>query len=98
MDDSQLEHVHAHLREHNDQDLWQDQEPNILNALIEMAMKSKANLAIIPMQDILALDTTHRMNIPGTATGNWHWRFSWQQLTQEQKYLFKNLVESSGRD
>lgn len=92
MDDSQLEHVHAHLREHH------DQEPNILNALIEMAMKSKANLAIIPMQDILALDTTHRMNIPGTATGNWHWRFSWQQLTDEQKYLFKNLVESSGRD
>lgn len=98
MDDNQLQHVHAHLRDHNDEDMWQDQEPNILNALIEMAMKSKANLAIIPMQDILALDTTHRMNIPGTATGNWHWRFSWQQLTQEQKYLFKNLVESSGRD
>jgi len=98
MDDNQLQHVHAHLRDHNDQDLWQDQEQNILNALIEMAMKSKANLAIIPMQDILALDTTHRMNIPGTATGNWHWRFSWQQLTQEQKCLFKNLVESSGRD
>ncbi len=98
MDESQLEHVHSHLHEHNDQDLWQDEEPNILIALIEMAMKSKANLAIIPMQDILALDTTHRMNTPGTATGNWHWRFSWQQLTQEQKYLFKNLVESSGRD
>jgi 4-alpha-glucanotransferase len=98
MDERQLEHVHAHLREHHDQDLWQDLTPNILNALIEMAMKSKANLAIIPMQDILALDTTHRMNTPGTASGNWHWRFNWQQLTQEQKYLFKNLVESSGRD
>jgi 4-alpha-glucanotransferase len=98
MDESQLEHVHAHLREHHDHDLWQDQTPNILNALIEMAMKSKANLAIIPMQDILALDTTHRMNTPGTASGNWHWRFNWQQLTQEQKYLFKNLVESTGRD
>ena len=98
MDESHLEHVHAHLREHHDQDLWQDQAPNILNALIEMAMKSKANLAIIPMQDILALDTTHRMNTPGTASGNWHWRFNWQQLTQEQKYLFKNLVESTGRD
>lgn len=97
MDDHQLEHVHAHLREHNDQDFWQDDEPNILNALIEMAMKSKANLAIIPMQDILALDTTHRMNIPGTATGNWHWRFNWQQLTQEQKCLFSNLVVSTGR-
>lgn len=97
MDDSQLEHLHAHLREHHDQDFWQDQEPNILNALIEMAMKSKANLAIIPMQDILALDTTHRMNTPGTATGNWHWRFNWQQLTQAQKCFFKNMVVSTGR-
>lgn len=97
MDESQLAHLHAHLREHHDQDLWQDEEPNILHALIEMAMQSKANLAIIPMQDILALDTTHRMNTPGTASGNWHWRFNWQQLEPEQKYLFKNLVESTGR-
>lgn len=97
MDESQLAHLHAHLREHHDQDLWQDEAPNILHALIEMAMKSKANLAIIPMQDILALDTTHRMNTPGTASGNWHWRFNWQQLEPEQKYLFKNLVESTGR-
>ncbi len=97
MDESQLAHLHAHLREHHDQDLWQDEAPNILHALIEMAMQSKANLAIIPMQDILALDTTHRMNTPGTASGNWHWRFNWQQLEPEQKYLFKNLVESTGR-
>jgi len=49
------------------------------------------------MQDILALDATHRMNTPGTASGNWHWRFNWQQLTQQQKKLFKKLVKSTGR-
>ncbi len=93
MDENQLAHVHAHLRENSDQ----DQALDILHALIEMAMESKANLAIIPMQDILALDTIHRMNTPGTATGNWHWRFNWQQLTQAQKDFFRNLVDRTGR-
>jgi len=91
MDERQLEHVHAYLRENGKHEM------NILEALIEMAMRSEANLAIIPMQDILALDTTHRMNTPGTSSGNWHWRFNWQQLTQQQKNLFKHLVASSGR-
>jgi 4-alpha-glucanotransferase len=53
--------------------------------LIDMALKSDALLAIIPMQDILALDSTNRMNVPGTSTGNWHWRFNWQQLSIAQQ-------------
>lgn len=97
MDEHQLALVHTHIREHYHQDLPQDQQPNVLGALIEMAMKSSAYLAIIPMQDILGLDTTHRMNTPGTATGNWHWRFSWQQLTEAQKQLLKDLVVATGR-
>lgn len=101
MDEHQLELVRNHIREHCQQDLPPDQQPdeqpNVLRALIEMAMRSSAYLAIIPMQDILGLDTTHRMNTPGTATGNWHWRFEWQQLTEAQKQLFKNLVDATGR-
>jgi len=95
LDERQLEHVHTYLRENGKQD--QSQDFNILDTLIEMAMMSAANLAIIPMQDILALDATHRMNTPGTASGNWHWRFNWQQVSQQQKQSFKNLVASSGR-
>jgi len=92
MDDAQREHLHTHLHE-----LGSDQEPDILMAMIAMALESKANLAIIPMQDILALDTTHRMNTPGTASGNWHWRFNWQQLTAGQADLFRKLVMHTGR-
>lgn len=93
MDERQLEHLHAHLEDYDDQAYAHD----ILNALIEMAMTSKANLAIIPMQDILALDSTHRMNTPGTSTGNWHWRFNWQQLTEERKQWFKDLLVRTER-
>ena len=95
MDQRQQEHVLAYLREHDKQE--QQQVPNILNALIEMAMASKASLAIIPMQDILALDTTHRMNTPGTASGNWYWRFNWQQLTPELKDFIADVISRTGR-
>jgi 4-alpha-glucanotransferase len=48
--------------------------------LIRCALASRANLAIIPLQDALGLDSTHRMNTPGTTEGNWNWRFDWKQI------------------
>ncbi len=43
-------------------------------ALIESAIASKAKLSVIPMQDLLELDSTARFNTPGTLHGNWQWR------------------------
>lgn len=51
--------------------------------LIRMALSSVSFLSVIPMQDFLMLDTTARMNMPGTTDGNWHWRFSWEQVNNE---------------
>lgn len=48
--------------------------------LIRSALSSVACLAILPMQDLLELDGTNRMNVPGTSDGNWRWRFKWQQV------------------
>jgi 4-alpha-glucanotransferase len=42
--------------------------------LIRLAWASVADLAIAPLQDILDLGTEARMNLPGTAQGNWKWR------------------------
>ena len=45
--------------------------------LIEFAFRSKANLAMVPLQDYLLLTNEKgRMNEPGTASGNWNWRVS----------------------
>jgi len=41
---------------------------------IEIAYQSMAETAIVPMQDLLCLDSNARMNTPGTATGNWTWK------------------------
>jgi 4-alpha-glucanotransferase len=49
--------------------------------LIELAMQSRASLAIVPAQDVLGLGSDARMNRPGQATGNWSWRLRRGQLT-----------------
>jgi 4-alpha-glucanotransferase len=60
--------------------------------LIQAALGSVANLAIIPMQDILELGSEARMNTPGTTVGNWKWRFQWHQLSHDQVARFSYLV------
>jgi len=47
---------------------------NIHLIMRQIAMSSPCQKVILPMQDILGLDNRARMNIPGTALGNWQWR------------------------
>jgi 4-alpha-glucanotransferase len=49
--------------------------------LIRAAWSSVADYAIAPLQDVLNLDTTGRMNLPGRPAGNWGWRYTADQLT-----------------
>ncbi|XP_078159791.1 disproportionating enzyme [Carex rostrata] len=49
-------------------------ETNISWKLIEAAVSSVAQTAIFPMQDVLCLGSSARMNIPATQLGNWRWR------------------------
>jgi 4-alpha-glucanotransferase len=64
---------------------------------IRLALMSLSNTTIIPMQDILGLDSEARMNIPGKAEGNWRWRFTPDMLTEEIKAKLKKLTLMSGR-
>jgi 4-alpha-glucanotransferase len=43
-------------------------------SFVRLAWSSVANTAIVPMQDLLGLDSDARMNLPGTIGGNWKWR------------------------
>ena len=58
----------------NEQSVW---------ALVQMAMASVSFLCVIPFQDVLMLDSSARMNTPGTVGGNWAWRFKWDELNPE---------------
>jgi 4-alpha-glucanotransferase len=56
----------------------------IPHALIAFAMSSRANLAMVPMQDYLELTNEQgRMNIPSVAQGNWSWRLDADYATAE---------------
>ena len=65
--------------------------------LIRLALMSVANTAIIPLQDVLGLGSEARMNLPGTAEGNWSWRFLPDALTEEIRSRLRELTVVYGR-
>ena len=65
--------------------------------LIRAALASVARLAVIPWQDVLELDGTHRMNVPGVADDNWRWRFTWDQVQEHQKRRLQDWIALYGR-
>lgn len=69
----------------------------LLDALIEAAFGSVADTAIIPMQDVLALGSEARMNVPAEATGNWAWRFTWEQVDAPRVAWLRSIVDKHGR-
>lgn len=44
--------------------------------LLELALGSSAELAVVPLQDLLELGDEARFNSPGTTEGNWSWRLA----------------------
>jgi 4-alpha-glucanotransferase len=50
--------------------------------VIRTVLSSVSRLAVIPMQDLLDLPAAAALNRPGTAEGNWQWRFNDGQLTR----------------
>ena len=56
-----------------------------------------ADLAIVPMQDLLDLDDDARMNTPSTSAGNWQWRMADGALTDELAARLRHLTCTYGR-
>jgi 4-alpha-glucanotransferase len=65
--------------------------------LIRLALRSRSQLAIIPMQDLLELGSEHRMNTPGTTEGNWRWSFTWEQIPDDLGQRLRGLLGLYGR-
>lgn len=64
---------------------------------IRLAMASIADIAIIPMQDILGLGKEARMNRPSIAQGNWEWQLVPSQLTEDLAQRLRTMTETYGR-
>jgi 4-alpha-glucanotransferase len=66
--------------------------------LIRLAWASVAYTAIVPMQDLLALGSEARMNLPGTTSNNWMWRAKDSHFTDELASRLASLTELYGRN
>ena len=64
----------------------------IVFPLIKEAYKSVAVFAVIPMQDVLNLGSEARMNFPSKPSGNWVWRFTWEQIEDNLEAKYKYLT------
>lgn len=54
-----------------------------------LAYSSVANIAILPMQDVLGIDETARMNMPASGENNWQWRLQHGEITYENERQLK---------
>jgi 4-alpha-glucanotransferase len=66
--------------------------------MIKALSASAAHTVIYPLQDVMGLGSEHRMNYPGTSTGNWEWRFSWEQLQDWQTEKLSQLTAMDKRN
>ena len=64
---------------------------------VNLALRSPAKWALLPMQDVLGLGGEARMNVPGTTQGNWGWRFTEDMIGLETVRWLKEATRSSGR-
>ena len=67
------------------------------SGLVRLAMLSRARIAVVPVQDLLGLDSQARINTPGRRRGNWRWRLTPAQSARLPAMRLLELTRASGR-
>lgn len=65
--------------------------------MIREVLGSVAQTTIIPLQDVLGLDGSARMNTPGTVVNNWKWKLASADILKEPGKKLKELTVLYGR-
>ncbi|AKD05310.1 4-alpha-glucanotransferase [Pontibacter korlensis] len=97
--------VRAWLEESNDEDVdllsryafQKITEKNVHQVMLRMAYMSVAQLAVVPVQDVLGLGKEAIMNKPSTGSGNWEWRLQPGQFSKEYVTELQDLAKLYGR-
>ena len=89
LSEGEKEHILRYLGSTSDEGINWD--------LVRLVFSSVADVAIVPLQDIIGLGSEGRMNKPAVAEGNWEWRYRSEALTNKQKEFLKTLTEIYGR-
>lgn len=78
------------------QDADTEQIEELALGIIESAFKSSADLVMLQLQDVMLLDDDARMNVPGTAEGNWSWQADEETLVASIERI-RDLADACGR-
>ena len=65
--------------------------------MIRTLMASVADTVIFPLQDVLGVGSEGRMNLPGTSSGNWRWRYRAEELTIGIGTRLRRMVQTYDR-
>ncbi len=65
--------------------------------MIRTLMASVADTVLFPLQDVLGVGSEGRMNLPGSPSGNWRWRFRAEALPPEISVRLKEMAETYER-
>jgi 4-alpha-glucanotransferase len=88
LSDTQRSRVHRYVGGNGD---------DTVDSILRTVLMSVADTAILPMQDLLRLGSEARTNIPGTAFGNWGWRFTWDMVACDLVDRVRDQIECYGR-
>ena len=64
---------------------------------IRTCYSSVSNLAIVPLQHVMSLDSSARMNTPGTTENNWQWRYTPEMLKPDLAGRLRDITVLYGR-
>ncbi len=65
-------------------------------AIMWCALGTRSDMCIIPIQDVLDLDNSTRMNVPSTSSGNWQFRLKSMPSRRVAAWL-RNVLKETGR-
>ena len=72
-------------------------DPGIDKDRIRLFQYYPCDTVVVPMQDVLGLGGSARMNYPGTTGGNWLWRMKPDQLTLNLSMKYYQLNTETER-
>lgn len=88
----------AEMQQHVMQVLDVETVDAVTDAMLDTILASPALLAVMPLQDLLRLGSTARMNIPGIAYGNWQWQFRWADIPGNLASQLHNKLQGHQRN
>jgi len=92
-----FESLQPHEQQHVLEVLGIGDPAGVVEAMMNAAMQSRAQLCVLTLQDVLGLDSSARMNTPGDDSEHWRWRFDWSQITPEITNHLKEMSSHAKR-